>query len=435
MKPRLFRTATAFAFALTCHAAALAAEPETIPNLPAYERDMAEIASGDAVRQAFDFFVAEDERNVQDLIELTEIAAPPFEESARAKRFAEMLREAGLDDVSIDEVGNVVGRRPGAKRDRTVALAAHLDTVFPAETDVTVRREGERLIAPGVGDNTRGLVTALSIARAMEKFSLETNADILFIGSVGEEGLGDLRGVKHLFRKGGPKIDAFIAIDGGDNARVVHRAVGSHRYRVTFKGPGGHSWGAFGTANPHHALGRAIASFTELAQPVVSSGAKTTFSIGRIGGGTSVNSIPFDSWFEVDMRSGDQTKLDEIDAVLHQAINTALEAENEHRSRGEPLTVIIEPVGKRPAGATPLSAPLVGRAAAALKTVGLNIELSESSTDSNTAMALGVPAITISRGGESGDSHSPDEWWENKDSHLALQSGLLLLLAEAELAE
>ncbi len=414
---------------------AAAAEPAPIPNLPAYESEIAAIAANGNVEKAFDFFVAEDDRNVRDLIELTEIPAPPFEESARAARFAEMLRDAGLDDVSTDEVGNVIARRPGLKRDRAVALVAHLDTVFPPETDVSVRREGDRLTAPGVGDNTRGLVMVLSIARAMEKFALETDADILFIGSVGEEGLGDLRGVKHLFREGGPKIDSFIAVDGGDNERVVHRAVGSHRYRVSFKGPGGHSWGAFGTANPHHAQARAVSLFAEKAAPVVSSGAKTTFSVGRIGGGTSVNSIPFDSWFEVDMRSGDQTKLDEIDVVLHQAVGAALDAENKARKRGESLTVSIEPVGKRPAGSTPPEAPLVGRAAAALKAVGLDIELTESSTDSNIAMAMGIPAITISRGGESGESHSPDEWWENKDSHLALQSGLLLLLAEAGLAE
>lgn len=412
-----------------------AAEAESIPNLSVYEEEIAALSETPNVRKALDFFIAEDKRNVDDLIELTEVAAPPFEESTRAALFAEMLRKAGLEDISIDDAGNVLARRPGLKRNRTVALVAHLDTVFPPETDVSVRREGERLIAPGVGDNTRGLVAVLSIARAMETFALQTDADILFVGSVGEEGLGDLRGVKHLFRKGGPKIDAFIAVDGGSDERVVYRAVGSHRYKVTFKGPGGHSWGAFGTANPHHAQARTIALFTEQAQPVVASGPKTTFSVGRIGGGTSINSIPFDSWFEIDMRSGDQTKLDEIDGVLHQAIAAALEAENMHRSRGAPLTVIIEPVGKRPAGATPLSAPLIGRAAAALKTVGLDIELSESSTDSNIAMALGVPAITISRGGESGNSHSPDEWWENKDSHLALQSGLLLLLSEAGMRE
>lgn len=412
-----------------------AAEPAPIPNLPAYENEIAAIAANGTVEKAFDFFVAEDDRNIRDLIELTEIPAPPFGESARAARFAEMLRDAGLNDVSTDEVGNVIARRPGLKRDRAVALVAHLDTVFPSETDVTVRREGDRLTAPGVGDNTRGLVMVLSVARAMERFALETDADILFIGSVGEEGLGDLRGVKHLFRERGPKIDSFIAVDGGDNERVVHRAVGSHRYRVSFKGPGGHSWGAFGTANPHHAQARAVSLFAEKAAPVVSSGAKTTFSVGRIGGGTSVNSIPFESWFEIDMRSGDQAKLDEIDAVLHQAIRAALDAENKARERGEPLTVSIEPVGKRPAGETPPDAPLVGRAAAALEAVGLDIELTESSTDSNIPMAMGIPAITVSRGGESGESHSPDEWWENKDSHLALQSGLLLLLAEAGLVE
>ena len=229
----------------------------------------------------------------RDLIELTEIPAPPFAEEERAARFADMLRASGLDDVIIDDVGNVIGRRPGRDGSRVIGYSAHLDTVFPAETDVTVRFDDEKMYAPGIGDNTRGLVTVLGVLRAMEHAQLETEADVLFIGNVGEEGLGDLRGVKHLFRDGADKISTLIAVDGGESERIVYGGVGSHRYKVTFKGPGGHSWGAFGLANPHHALGRAIQIFDENAPSVTTVGEKTSYNVGRIGGGTSINSISF----------------------------------------------------------------------------------------------------------------------------------------------
>ena len=234
-------------------------------------------------------------RSQADLIELTEIPAPPFNEQRRAERFAEMLREAGLTDVIIDEVGNAIGRRPGTAGNRVIGYSAHLDTVFPEETDVTVRFEGERMLAPGIGDNSRGLVTVLTVLRALQFANIQTEADLLFIGNVGEEGLGDLRGVKHLFREGASPIDSLIVVDGGDASRIVYGGVGSNRYRVTFQGPGGHSWGAFGMANPHHALGRAIALFDDAAAVVTSEGARTSYNIGRIGGGTSINAIPFES--------------------------------------------------------------------------------------------------------------------------------------------
>jgi tripeptide aminopeptidase len=370
-----------------------------------------------------------------DLLELTEIPAPPFGEGPRGERFAEMLAESGLAEITIDEAGNVIGRRPGRDGRRVVALTAHLDTVFPIETDVRVQVEGNTYKAPGIGDNTRGVVALLGILRALEQASIETAADILFIGNTGEEGLGDLRGVKHLFREGGPQIDAMIAIDGGRTERLVYGGVGSHRYRVTFKGPGGHSWGAFGTANPHHALGRAIEKFTRTAPDVTADGEKTSFNVGRIGGGTSINSVPFESWMEVDMRSGSQVKLDAIDALLQAAVRDALREENEARTTGEPLTVDIERVGKRPAAKGNREAELVQKAAAAIMWAGLEPDYRISSTDANHPISIGVPAITLSRGGISRDAHSPAESWENTDSHLALQIALLTLLAETGLAE
>ena len=421
---------------LTTSLAALAQDESTATEVHAeYVAEAEALKVRPIVQRAMEHIVAIEPQSRRDLIELTEIPAPPFEEQARAERFADMLREAGLTDVSIDDVGNAVGRRPGRNGDRVVAYAAHLDTVFPAGTDVTVRFDDEKMYAPGIGDNTRGLVTVLGVLRAMEHAGIETDADILFVGNVGEEGLGDLRGVKHLFRDGARKIDTFIAVDGGESERIVFGGVGSHRYRITFRGPGGHSWGAFGLANPHHALGRAIALFVQNAPAVTSVGEKTSYNVGRMGGGTSINSIPFESWMEVDMRSGSQAKLDDIDAVLQAATEQALQEENAARLDGPELTVDIDRVGTRPAAEGNAETPLVQRAMAATLAFGIEPKLQISSTDSNLPISIGVPAVTMSRGGVSGNSHAPEEWWQNVDGHVGIQIGLLTLLSEAGLAD
>jgi acetylornithine deacetylase/succinyl-diaminopimelate desuccinylase-like protein len=415
---------------------ALLAQEVTAPGIETrYVEEVNAILADNKVREGMQHIVDIEPQSRRDLIELTEIPAPPFGEEDRAARFAEMLREAGLTDVTIDDEGNAIGRRPGRGGDRVVAYAAHLDTVFPAETDVTVRFDDDKLFAPGIGDNTRGLVTVLGVLRAMQHAGIETDADVLFIGNVGEEGLGDLRGVKYLFRDGGPRIDTFIAVDGGESDRIVYGGVGSHRYRITFRGPGGHSWGAFGLANPHHALGRAIRIFDENAPTVTSVGEKTSYNVGRIGGGTSINSIPFESWMEVDMRSGSQDKLDDIDAVLQAAVEQALQEENEGRLDGPELTVGVERVGTRPAARQPLTNAVVQRAMAATSAFGIEPSLRISSTDSNLPISKGVPAVTMSRGGVSEGSHSPDEWWQNVDGHVGIQIGLVTLLAEAGLAD
>lgn len=426
---------TATALLLTITATALAQDDQAAEVAPQYAAEIETVLANAGVKEAMSHIEAIEPQSRRDLIELTEIPAPPFKEQARAERFAEMLQESGLTDVTIDEVGNVVGRRPGRNGTRTVAYSAHLDTVFPAETDVTVRYDDEKMYAPGIGDNTRGLVTVLGVLRAMEHAGIETDADVLFIGNVGEEGLGDLRGVKHLFREGAKKIDTLIAVDGGESDRIVFGGVGSHRYRVTFKGPGGHSWGAFGLANPHHALGRAIAIFDANAPSVTDSGEKTSYNVGRIGGGTSVNSIPFESWMEVDMRSGSQKKLDDVDAVLQAAVEQALQEENEGRLDGPALTVDVERVGTRPAAKGDVNSPVVQRAMAATEAFGIEPSLRISSTDANLPLSKGVPAVTMSRGGVSGGAHSPDEWWQNVDGHIGIQIGLVTLLAEAGLAD
>ncbi len=430
-----FDLGTGWLSAIACAAVLLFASYSAVGDEVTIEvrhaEEIAALRARPKVRVAMNHILANERRHREELIELTEIPAPPFKEQARAERFAAMLRDAGLRDVYIDAEGNAIGRRPGRSGARVIAYSAHLDTVFPEGTDVTVRFDDDKLIAPGVGDNTRGLIVVLGVLRALQHAEIQTEADILFIGNVGEEGLGDLRGVKHLFRDGAPRIDALIAVDGGNIDRIVYGGVGSHRYRMTFRGPGGHSWGAFGTANPHHALARAIALFDQNAPTITDNGSKSSYNIGRIGGGTSINSVPFESWAEVDIRSGSQARIDAIDAILQAAAEQALQEENDGRSIGAPLTVELERVGTRPAALGDSRSDLVQRALAATESFGIAPRLGISSTDANLPLSKGVPAVTMSRGGESYDSHAPSEAWANVNGYLGIQIGMLTLLAEA----
>ena len=397
----------------------------------AYEEEMREILSHTQVQEAMAYLEGIEARSLDDLVYLNEIPAPPFMEEVRATAFAEMLRVAGADSVWIDGIGNVIALRRGTAGNRTVAVDGHLDTVFPIETDVTVQFRGDTLYAPGIGDDTRGLIVVRNVLEAMVAHDLRTEADLLFIGTVGEEGLGDLRGVKYLFSEEGPGIDAFIAVDGGDETRIVNQGVGSYRYRVTFHGPGGHSWGAFGLANPHNALAGAIQHFVADADRHTQSGPRTSYNIGRIGGGTSVNSVPFESWMEVDMRSVDPASLTTMDGYLKAAIERALEEENALRRRGQPLTVDVDRVGDRPAGILdPRATSLIQRAIASIESLGRSPSIGSGSTNANTPIALGIPAVTIGRGGRGGNAHALDEWWLPVDPHLAVQNALLITLAE-----
>lgn len=399
-----------------------------------YTQQVDGLASNPLVLQAFARVEALDPWGMERLLELTQIPSPPFGEAARAARYADLLREAGADSVWIDDEGNVVGLRKGRRGRRTVALDGHLDTVFPEGTDVTVHERGDTLFAPGVGDDTRGLVVVLTVLRAMEEAGLETDDDVYFVGTVGEEGLGDLRGMKHLFRDGADPIDAWIEVDGGGLGGITSMGLGSHRYRVTYHGPGGHSWGAFGLVNPAHALARGIRYFQDAADTLTRTGPRTSYNVGVIGGGTSVNAIPFEAWAEIDMRSESPRSLDTIDAALHAAMQRALTEENGLKRRGEALTVEMEMIGDRPSGEMDPSAPLVQRAIATTRHFGAEADLGRSSTNSNIPISLGVPAVTIGRGGVGGENHSPGEWWINRDGHLAIQRALLLLVAEAGLA-
>lgn len=399
---------------------------------PGYQKEIDKLAKNKNIQQAFAYIDELEPITHKNLIELTEIPAPPFKEEKRAARFREMLEEAGADKVWIDEEGNVLALRKGNGNGKTVALDAHLDTVFPEGTDVIVKMKGDTLYAPGVGDDTRGLVMVLTALRAMNKAQIKTTADVLFVGTVGEEGLGDLRGVKHLFKKNEPKIDSWIAIDGGDIGRVNNKALGSYRYKITFKGPGGHSWGAFGLANPHHAAGRAVMYFDEAAGAFTSNGPRTSYNIGRIGGGTSVNSIPFESWMEVDMRSVSPDRLKEIEQILIAQTNRALDDYNKTVKKGAKLTVDIDKIGDRPSGELAEDLPLIQRSLAASVYFKAEPILTRGSTDSNIPISLGIPAVTIGRGGQGGGAHSLGEWWMNDASGPeSIKLALLILLAEA----
>ncbi len=396
-----------------------------------YEARIRQLMNHPAVRAAVEHVEATDAQTMADLRTLTQIPAPPFMEEERGRAFLAMMEEIGVDSAWVDEVGNVIGLRRGSGSGEVLAIAGHLDTVFPPETDVSIRESGDTLFAPGIADDTRGLATVLAVLRAMNEANVRTSQDILFIGNVGEEGLGDLRGVKHLFREGGPRIDAFISVDGTGSTNITHMGLGSHRYRVTYLGPGGHSWGAFGLANPAHAMARAIRYFQDGADPYTRNAPfRTSYNVGRIGGGTSVNSVPFESWMEIDMRShGDET-LDAVDAILQGAIQRALAEENDLRTRGEPLTVDVELIGDRPSGEIAEDDPYVQQAAAVTRVLGMEPTFGRSSTDSNIPISMGIPAITIGGGGQGVGAHSLDEWFRNVDGALGVQRVLLIVLAQ-----
>ncbi len=400
-----------------------------------YDQEVEGLMSHPAVQRALAHVEATDDLTIADLITLTEIPAPPFAETVRGQAFRSMMEELGVDSSWVDGEGNVIALRRGSRSGRTIIFSAHLDTVFPEGTDVTVQVRGDTLKAPGVADDTRGLATLLAILRAMNTAEVRTDADIWFVGTVGEEGLGDLRGVKHLFRDGTPRPEAFISVDGGGAEGITHRALGSHRYLITYRGPGGHSWGAFGLANPAHALGRAIRHFQDGADPYTREApARTSYNVGVMGGGTSVNSVPFEAWMQVDMRSEAQPTLFHMDSILQAAVQRALVEENEIRRRGDALTVDVEMVGDRPSGSIAVDHPFVQRAVAVTRAMGLEPRMGISSTDSNVPISMGIPSMTIGGGGQTVGAHSPDEYFVNTDGHVGIQRAMMILLAQAGVA-
>jgi acetylornithine deacetylase/succinyl-diaminopimelate desuccinylase-like protein len=385
------------------------------------------------VRAALDLIKADNAWTMQQEIELTQIPSPPFKESTRAAEYKRRLEALGLRDVHIDSVGNVIAERRGVGAGPTVVIAGHLDTVFPEGTDVTVKHDGGKLRAPGIGDDDRGLAVVLAVARAFEKTGLQTNGTVYFVGDVGEEGPGNLRGMRYLFGKElKGKVDYFISVDDA-GLGIASRAVGSYRYRVSYRGPGGHSYGAFGIPNPIHALGRAIAGISDIQVPA---NPKTTFNVGVIQGGTSVNSIAGEASMEVDMRSEDAKSLANVDAQVQRIIHDALTAENARwpgpRAAAAKISLVVDTIGIRPTGGQADSARIVQTALAAGKALGFTSSTTASSTDANIPISLGIPAIRIGGGGDAEGAHSLGEWYDDgANGYLGPQWAALLVAALA----
>lgn len=370
------------------------------------------------LRAALDTIKAQESWTIAQQISICEIAAPPYKEATRAAEYRRRLQALGIANVRIDSIGNVIAERRGIGNGPTVLIEGHLDTVFPEGTDVRVKRDGTTLAGPGIGDDCRGLAVVLSVARAFQRAKVQTAGTVYFVGDVGEEGQGNLRGTRYLFSnslKG--KIDHFISVDG-TGLDLKHHGVGSKRYRVTYKGPGGHSYGAFGIPNPIHALGRAIAQIAEVQVPATP---KTTFNVGVVSGGTSVNSIPFSGSMDLDMRSETAEALDVVDKQILRILTGALDGENDRwirqtggRAERAKLSLVIDTIGIRPANSTQTdSSRIVATALAAGRALGFSPKAGASSTDANVPMSLGVPAITIDGGGTGSGAHSLGETYDD----------------------
>lgn len=380
-----------------------------------------------AVVKALQFIEASDGKTLQAQIRIAEIPAPTFHEAERGRYLATEFRRLGLTNVDTDKQGNVLGWRKGATEDIFV-IAAHLDISFAVGVDTKVRREGDRLLGPGIGDDSRGLAALLAIIEAMSEAKLNTKHTILFVANVGEEGLGDLNGVRYLFKESPfrANLKAFISIDGADPSRIVTGGTGVKRYRVSLKGPGGHSYGNFGRPSPIHAAARVIDRIADLEVPLRP---KTTFNVGRIEGGTAVNAIAEECSFEVDLRSVDPGNLDRIEAKLFEAVRLGAEAENKARAAsGAALTYQMKLVSNRPAGETAKTNPLVQAAIRAATATGHTPETDFSSTDSNIPISLGIPAVTMGGGGKGGNAHSLAEWYSPTEAWKGPQTVLLTLL-------
>ena len=369
---------------------------------------------------------ADDDRAFAEQKHITEIPAPPYKEKLRAEYYQKRMQELGFKDASIDSEGNVIALRKGTGGGRPkLVVSAHLDTVFPEGTDVTVKEKDGAILAPGIGDDSRGLAALLSLIKAMNANEISTVGDILFVGTVGEEELGNLRGVKALFRDH-TDIDGFISIDGLGITRVVNRATGSHRYEFIFRGPGGHSFQEFGLPSAIHAMGRAIAKISDLQTP---SDPKTTFTVGTVNGGTSVNAIAAEARMAVDMRSDSTDELLKLEARLLDLVKQAVVEENA-RWKTDKLAIEIKLIGDRPAGIVAMDSPIVQATQRAVSVVtrAPRVTFAGSSTDSNIAMSLGIPAVTIGGGGEGGNWHSRNEWYKPVEAWYGPQNALLTVL-------
>ena len=390
---------------------------------------MKELLRCKTVQEAFRFLEKDDKRTLQETLEMCQIPAPSYQEEKKAEYVFGKMQEAGLEDVHIDAVGNVLGVRKGNGNGPRIVLAGHTDTVFPMETDLTLKQDGNRYSCPGIGDDTRAVAELLSIARAMNAVGIRGEGDIVFCANVCEEGLGDLRGTKHVFGVDGSArhpFDGFISIDDKNTSGIIYQAVGSERYLVTFHGTGGHSYTDFGIPSPIHAMGRAIAKISDFQVP---SAPKTTFTVG-----SSVNVIAEESSMLVDMRSLDANALAELSAKFHKAVEEAVEEENARWGLGindsDCITVTFEQKGKRPAGTQEKQCQIVQAANVANQVIGMEtLYIGAASTDANIPISLGIPAITVGWGGKGGGEHTIHEWYEHTETWKGPQRDLLLLLA------
>jgi len=382
------------------------------------------LSTNPAVRKGLDFIKADHEKTLAEQKQICTIPAPPFQEQTRAGDYRKRLAPLGLRGIRMDKEGNVFGLLPGTGKGPRLLVAAHLDTVFDKGIDTSVKEKDGKLYAPGISDNSRGLAALLSILRAFQASRVKTIGDILFCGNVGEEGLGDLRGVKALFREH-KDIDGFISLDSAGAENIIFLGTGSHRYEITYKGPGGHSFSAFGLPSATHALGRAIARIADLKTP---QDPKTTFTVGTVRGGTSVNSIAAEASLQMDMRSNSEKELLELEAKFLDIVKGAAAEENV-RWGSDKMTVQIKLVGDRPAGYQPPDAVLVQAAWASTEAVGQKPKLGEpGSTDSNLPISMGIPAITVGGGGKDGGTHSPGEWFDPADAYLGPQRIFLTII-------
>ena len=390
------------------------------------------LLENEQVKQCLCYLKEDDERTLREQLELVQMPAPSFHEEKRAKYVYDKFREIGLEDVTIDEIGNVTGKLSGTEEGPSIMLAAHTDTVFPMETDLTVRKEGNRYYCPGINDDTRAVAELFSIARAMIASGLRTRGNLIFCANVCEEGLGDLKGVKYLFEKE-TKPDAFVTIDNLAMEGIIYTATGSNRFEVTFEGRGGHSFSDFGLPNPIHAMGRAIA---EIADFKVPKNPKTTFNVGVIQGGTSVNTIASKASMLIDIRSDSKEELENMTEKMKAAVKRAAEQETTRWESDEKVTVEITPKGVRPAGTQEKECAIVQAAIEASKMLGIQPQLrDESSTDANIPISMGIPAIALGRGGKEGGVHTKEEWFEADEAWLGPQRDVLCLLLLAEKIE
>jgi acetylornithine deacetylase/succinyl-diaminopimelate desuccinylase-like protein len=398
-------------------------------------QDVARLAASSQVKAAFAWFTAHAEQLNTEQMDVTRIPAPPFGEMLRARWLQERFRQLGLEDVH-ESGGNVFAVRPGtASGQKYIALTAHLDTVFPAGTALNVHRDGERLFGPGIADNGAGLTALLALAAAMNAAQVQTAAPILFIGNVGEEGEGDLRGMREIYSDPRWKnsIGCTVVVDGAGSETVVSAALGSRRFQVTVRGPGGHSWSDFGAPNPIVVLARAIETFSRTPVPTEP---KTSFNVGVISGGTSVNSIPESATMKVDIRSASTAEIERLEKALRQALDEAVRAgRSDAKTEASALTAEVKLIGSRPGAELSPDAPILHVLRAVDAHLGINTRVQRASTDANIPLALGMQAIALGAGGAGGGAHTVHEWYDPTGRELGLQRILLTVLALAGVQE